>query len=184
MNDVFDPKSLKGKERDTAMFLDWYQGLSQSDIARKYGVTRSRIKAIKKSRNWEKSVSRIVDAQYEKVGHVWKKLSLSITSIIEQDINRLAKTMKDNPQSSLLPEDRTHLRLMLDSLNKITRLVEDKPTDIIANSGVVEHRVILHPQATHWGVIPPPDDVKVVKAEDVKEVIDDAEYEVVDDDID
>lgn len=165
------------RDRNANMFADWYAGATIGELARKYKISPKRVTKIKMNKKWDAAAKRILEKATNTTINHWKKLSVALTDVLMKDITRLQKSLSKNENALLTHEERQHVRALLENINKITRLEDSKPTEITENTGIVEHRVILPPQATRWGVIPPADNVKHVIAEEVKTVesVEDAE---------
>lgn len=167
-----EPKKLGRKAREAAMFADWYAGMTQTEIAAKYGIASTQVYRTKVRCKWDAAAARILERAQSKTVTHWKKLSVALTDVLMKDTARLQATLSESNTRQLSHDERQHVRALLENINKMTRLEDSKPTEIADHSGVVEHRVILPPQATRWGVIPPADNVKQVAD---KEKIEDAE---------
>lgn len=157
-----DPGVAKGRARNIEMFKDYFKGMRISEISVKYGLSRQRVDTIKRRDKWESVSQEIQDRAYAKLSYEWKDFLGKVTLSLKKDWERVMKKLITE-ENTLTPDERTHGRMLLDHLVKASRLADDKPTEIAATSGVVEHRVLLPEGVKRFGVIPPNSNVNQVE---------------------
>lgn len=155
----------KLKMRDVEMFKDWMSGMSMEKVAEKYELSVPMIYKIKKRDNWNDLKAQIRDKMYQSMLEDLKSFSVELTQALKKDFMIIQKKLNDETPQPLTPEERSHIRLLMDRVLKENRLSDGKPTEVTNTSGEVVHRIILPPGAKRFGIIPPPANVKVIESE-------------------
>jgi len=176
--DVSDVPATNPKafERDKQMFVDWMNGMTQPEIAKKYEISPSNVTKVARKYNWRDKRRQINQREFSDVINDLQGIATKTSHILKGDVIRIVKKFNSSDEP-LTGEERAHLRALLDRILKELRLEDGKPTEI-SNEPV---QIVLPAGVKDFGVIPTTGrTVKVIETEEINEDKEDFDIDDVD----